>query len=135
LDQEAVRQARETGHVIVTEGCFDVAKLVEAGIRNTVATFGAHLAEEQIQRLKIIANRIGVWEFLLWYDRDRAGNEGQEKALEVLENEKTITATAFDWDISFPSPARGDVKIPEKIEDVCEFSVEQLRWLRTKELI
>ena len=32
LDDEAVCQARETRHRIVTEGGFDVAKLVEVGI-------------------------------------------------------------------------------------------------------
>jgi 5S rRNA maturation endonuclease (ribonuclease M5) len=135
LDEEAVRQARETGHVIVTEGSFDVAKLVEAGIRNTVATFGAHLAEAQIQRLELIADRTGVQEFLFWYDRDQAGKEGQKKALEVLKDAGKITAKAFEWDMAFPSPARGKVKIPEEIGDVCEFSVEQLRWLRDKEVI
>lgn len=57
MDKEAMRQARETGHVIVTEGCFDVAKLVEAGIRNVVATFGAHLAKEQNTRLKQIRDQ------------------------------------------------------------------------------
>jgi DNA primase len=135
LDQEAVRQARETGHVIVTEGCFDVAKLAEAGIRNTVATFGAHLAEEQVERLKQIADRVGVREFLIWYDRDRAGKEGQEKVVEALKDEETIAAKAFDWEMSFPSPARGDVKIPENIGDVCEFGVDQLQWLRAKKII
>jgi hypothetical protein len=135
LDNEAVRQAQQTGHVIVTEGCFDVAKLVEAGIRNAVATFGAHLAEEQVERLKQIADRIGVRAFLFWYDRDRAGKEGQEKALDAVLESETITGKAFDWGLSFPSPARGDVKIPEEIGDVCEFSVEQLRWMRTKEII
>jgi 5S rRNA maturation endonuclease (ribonuclease M5) len=135
LDKEAVRQAQETGHVIVTEGCFDVAKLVEAGVRNAVATFGAHLDEEQIVRLKQIADRVGVRDFLFWYDRDKAGKEGQEKALKALEDEEAITAKAFDWEMSFPSPIRGDVKIPGNIGDVCEFSVDQLRWLRMRKVI
>jgi 5S rRNA maturation endonuclease (ribonuclease M5) len=135
LDKEAVRQARETGHVIVTEGCFDVAKLVEAGVRNAVATFGVHLAEDQVKRLKQIAEKAGVREFLFWYDRDKAGNEGQEKALEILKGEEEITTKAFDWEMSFSSPIRGDVKIPENIGDVCEFSVEQLRWLRLRKVI
>jgi 5S rRNA maturation endonuclease (ribonuclease M5) len=135
LDKEAVRQAQETGHVIVTEGCFDVAKLVEAGVRNAVATFGAHLAEEQIERLKQIAEKTGVRNFLFWYDRDKAGKNGQEKVLEALETGETISAKAFDWEMSFPSPVRGDVKIPEGIGDVCEFSVDQLRWMRDKKII
>ena len=135
LDEEAIRQARETGRVIVTEGCFDVAKLVEAGIKNAVATFGWSLAEEQIRKLELIAEQTGVNTFLFWYDRDRAGARGHEKARELLSGSDQILSTVFDWEMGFPSPARGVVKIPGNIGDVGEFSVEQLRWLRDKKII
>lgn len=135
LDEEAVRQARETGHVIVTEGCFDVAKLVEAGIKNAVATFGWSLSEEQIPKLRLISERTGVNTFLFCFDRDTAGLRGLEKAREMLKDVDTILSSEFDWEMSFPSPVRGNVKIPEEIGDMCEFSVEQLRWLRDKGLI
>ena len=39
LDDQAILQAQQTGHIIVVEGCWDVAKLIEAGIFNVVATF------------------------------------------------------------------------------------------------
>jgi hypothetical protein len=100
-----------------------------------VATFGAHLAEEQVERLKQIADRIGVRAFLFWYDRDKTGDEGQNKVLVMLKNDEEITAKTFDWNMSFPSPTRGNVKIPETIGDVCEFSIEQLKWLRLRIVI
>ena len=134
LDPEAIEQATQTGKVLIVEGCFDVAKLIEADIRNVVAAFGSHLAEEQIPRLKLIKDRLGDIEFLVWFDRDKAGREGQEKALALLK-EQGIAANGFDWDISFPSRKRGSVKITEGIKDACEFSVEQLTWMRAKRII
>ena len=59
FDEEAILQAKETEHIIVAEGCFDVAKLVEAGIRNAVATFGWSLSEEQIPKLERSRKRPG----------------------------------------------------------------------------
>jgi hypothetical protein len=137
LDEEAVRQAKATGRVLVTEGCFDVAKLWDAEIRNAVATFGSRLYPGQLPRLDLIAERTGVQRFLLFYDRDRAGREGMERALELIKTERAgrYTAEAFDWDQSFPSPARGTVPIPEDITDAGEFAVAQLKWLREKGII
>ena len=37
--------------------------------------------------------------------------------------------------MTFPSPARGNVKLLGDIGNVCEFSVDQLRWLRGKGVI
>lgn len=134
LDPISVDQAIQTGKVLIVEGCFDVAKLIEADIRNVIATFGSHLAEEQLPRLKLIKDQLGDVEFLVWFDRDKAGREGQEKALELLK-EQGITASGFDWRTSFKSRNRGEVTIPDTIKDACDFSVEQLKWLRRKEIV
>jgi len=134
LDPEAIDQAVKSGKILIVEGCFDVAKLVEAGIKNVIATFGSYLAEEQIPRLKLIKEMLGDVSFLVWYDHDKAGSEGQEKALELLKTQE-LSASGFDWDISFPSAKRGSVKIPASIKDACEFSVEQLKWLRENKII
>lgn len=130
LDPEAREQAQAVGHWLVVEGCFDLAKLVESGIRNGVATFGAHLTEEQVGRLRELAKASGVRRFRFVYDRDEAGRHGQEAALTRLAPEEALQAEAFDWEQGFVSPRRGMVRIPGEIGDVAEFSVEQLQWLR-----
>ena len=152
LDNEAEAQIIETGHVLVVEGCFDVAKLYAAGIRNVVATFGAHLSAAQLRRLDLISEIHGVDHFIFFFDRDRAGRTGMEKALQVFTGAfRTIRelgypawvsdlvdglyAYAFDWDQTFESTSRGSLTIPATITDPCEFSVEQLQWLRTQALI
>jgi DNA primase len=106
--------------VVIVEGCFDAAKLVEAGTRNVVATFGARLYEDQLPRLKLIADRLGVRRFLVWFDRDRAGIEGQSAALSLLA-ETGFEGVGFDWGVRFAS-------ITDK-KDTCDFSVEELKEL------
>ncbi len=134
LDDRAREQATKTGHVLIVEGCFDVAKLIEAGIFNVVASFGAHLDKDQIPRLELIADQLKVDKFLVWYDRDKAGNEGQEKAIKLLQD-AGFEGMGFDWDVEFNSEKRGAVSITESVKDVCDFSVEQLGWLDTAPLI
>lgn len=129
LDPEAEAQTRATGWVVLTEGCFDVAKLVEAGIKNAVASFGAHLDEGQIPRLHIIAEKLGVSRVLVAYDRDQAGARGAANALALLQREG-FEGVAFDWEQRFRSPARDHIPIPGEIQDLGDFSPAQLRWLR-----
>jgi hypothetical protein len=50
LDMEACSQTGASGLILV-EGFFDVAKLVDAGCRNVGALMGAHISVEQIERL------------------------------------------------------------------------------------
>lgn len=135
LDPRAKDQVKQTGRLIVVEGCFDVAKLVEAGIYNVVASFGAHLSEEQVRRVKSVAQRLGVRETVVWYDRDSAGREGTKKALETLKD-KGCEASAF-WGLSGSRAARSLhlVKLPPLAKDPCEFSVEQLQDLREKGVV
>lgn len=134
LDRDAVKQAQETGKILVVEGCFDVAKLVEAGLKNAVASFGSQLLEEQVPRLQLIQESLRDIAFFVWYDRDKAGIEGQEKALELLK-ENGFDGLGFNWEISFSSKKQGTVKLPSQINDVCDFTVEQLRWLRERGVI
>ena len=129
LDKQAREQAEDTGNILVVEGCFDVAKLVEAGIHNVVATFGANFSEQQGEQLEFIRKQTGINHFLFWYDRDKAGAEGQKKALEILENHPSLRTSVFDWTMEFSSDVRPRIPIPASLTDVCEFSVEQLRWL------
>ena len=116
---------------MIVEGAFDVAKLVEAGIRNTVASFGAHLADTQLPRLELIGMHLGVRKVLLAYDRDRAGRDGEERARELLQT-AGFEVIGFDWEMTFPSPRRGAVGIPADITDVGKLTVEQVQWLRAR---
>lgn len=134
LEPAAIEQVKKTGRVLIVEGCFDVAKLFESGIRNAVATFGAHLYEGQLARLRQIMEELRGIAFLVWYDRDPAGREGQERALALLRG-NGIIATGFDWGRTFASSKRRSITFPETIKDPCDCSVAQLQWLREKGLI
>jgi len=135
LDLEAKRQATTTGHVLIVEGAFDVAKLYSAGIRNVVATFGAHLAAEQLPRCELLAEQLSIERFLLFYDRDQAGDDPEKQgfiqAADMLLG-RGFEVQLFDWTRTFPSPRRGEVAIPERIGDPCDFTAEQLAWLRAE---
>jgi len=135
LDPDAIAQAQATGRILLVEGGFDVARLVEAGILNVVASFGAHLDEDQLPRLRAIAKRTRVRQVRVWYDRDEAGGHGQQQAIERITRSGDLVADGFDWDVTFPSPARGEVGIPAALTDPGELSVEQLRFLRQQGLV
>ena len=135
LDPHAAAQAQASGQILLVEGCFDVAKLVEAGILNAGACFGAHLDEKQLPRLADIAASTGVTHVRLWFDRDAAGQRGQAQALALINGSGVLTASGFDWQVAFPSPVRGSVSLPEDLKDPGDFSPEQLQFLRAQRLI
>jgi Toprim domain len=127
LDEQARAQAKESGQVILVEGCLDVSKLVESGIKNTVATFGACLYESQLPRLKLLADELSIKTFMVWYDRDKAGIEGQKAALELLKT-SGFEGKGFNWGIRF------DSVIPT-VKDACDFTKEQLQRINRELLI
>jgi len=133
LDPEAQRQVQETGHIVLTEGPFDVAKAYEAGLRNVVASFGASLSESQVVSLKAMCEAHDVNSVLIAYDRDKTGINGSEKALvDIFEHGQN--ASAFNWNSTFSSRS-GPVTFPQTIQDLAGFDVQQLNWLRQKSLI
>ena len=131
LDTTAVRQAKETGQVLLVEGAFDVAKCIEAGIKNVVATFGAYLSEEQAEKLRDALARLGASTVQIFYDRNAAGQHATAEALALLRGQ-SIEATTFDWNQQF---GRRNIPISETIQDPSDFSVEQLKWLREQGLV
>jgi 5S rRNA maturation endonuclease (ribonuclease M5) len=133
LDEEAGRQARAFGLVLV-EGFFDVAKLVEAGCRNVCALMGAHITAEQIERLTWIRSRIGFARIVLFLDRDNAGRNGAIQAFERL-RQHNFEVSVFDWDQNTPAGVDGAEPIPDSIKDPADMSVEQLQRLRGQGLI
>lgn len=65
--------------IIVCEGIFDVWRWYEAGFKNVVCTFGAHVTDEQYRMLLRTGKDI-IWSF----DNDDAGNNATKKATELF---------------------------------------------------
>lgn len=135
LDGKAKEQARQTGRLLVVEGCFDVAKLVEAKIYNAVATFGAHLSDEQVSRIKLAMDRLGIKEVVLWYDKDKAGKDGAAKAIELLQQHGIAASVVWGKRDSRLSQATDAPKLPPLSKDPCDLSVDELQALRAGQVI
>ena len=136
LGAKALEQARAAGHILVVEGCFDVAKLHAAGVENVVALLGSQASERQLELLELMTEKIGVSRLRLFLDRDDAGRAGTGAVREALQNAAPhLTVESFDWEQSWASAQRAEVRIPDSIADPCDFSVGQLQWLRSEGLI
>ncbi|WP_435051690.1 IS21 family transposase, partial [Desulfoferrobacter suflitae] len=133
LDEEASRQTSALGLVLV-EGFFDVAKLVEAGCRNVGALMGAHISVEQIERLSWIRSRLRFPRIVLFLDRDQAGRDGARKVGERL-GCHNFEVALFDWDRTISWNGQGEDPIPTSIQDPADMTVEQLQWLRNRGII
>jgi hypothetical protein len=130
LDQEARRQAGQFG-LIVTEGFFDVAKLVEADCRNAVALMGSTISEEQAERLGWLRARVGFPRLVLFLDRDAAGQKQVRERLRRYD----LVVTVFDWNQTVSWNGREPERIPDSIQDPADLGVEQLRALRRQAIL
>jgi len=133
LDQEAGKQASKLGLILV-EGYFDVAKLVQAGCRNVGALMGTSISAEQIQRLLWIRNRLQFPYILLFLDRDKAGQQAAGKIQQQLERHK-LAVTVFDWNQKISVNGQSAELIPQSIQDPADITVDQLRALRRQGII
>ena len=86
LNNEAVLQTIATKAIVLVEGAFDVAKCVEAGIKNVVASFGARLSEAQAEKLKGTLAQLNAKEVHVFYDRDTAGQKAMTDAVQRLQD-------------------------------------------------
>lgn len=134
LDPEALAQVKSTGRIVLVEGCFDVAKCVEAGVKNVVASFGTSVSQAQIDKLHLLKEVLGAKEILVWFDRDKAGTEMQELLVDALQADR-LPARGFDWERKFRSDQRGKVSISGDIQDPCDLSMNQIQWLRANSAI
>ena len=132
-DPRALKQIEETGKLIVVEGCFDVAKILEAGIYNVVGIFGAFASDYQIELLKKQAEKLKIKNILFWMDNDKAGKTGLEKNLEGANDNNIFKG--FNWDQEFQSIKRGNVKIPLILKDPCMMTTKQIQWFRKNKII
>jgi len=133
LDEEACRQASTFGLVLV-EGFFDVAKLVEAGCRNVGALMGTHISAEQIERLTWILSRTRFSRVVLFLDRDQAGRDGAQQVGDQLRCHN-FEVSVFDWDRNMSWNDQAPELIPDSIQDPADMSVEQLQSLREQGII
>ena len=65
--------------VLIVEGVFDALSFVAAGVKNVVSTMGAHISEDQIDRLKM-SKKTPV----LAFDNDATGKAATVKAFSYL---------------------------------------------------
>ncbi|PCH75110.1 MAG: hypothetical protein COC12_01810, partial [Rhodobacteraceae bacterium] len=134
LHEEAAAQMAATGSIVLTEGPFDVAKAFEAGLRNVVGSFGASLSTTQASKLAELAKTFGVTEILLVFDRDMAGRDGAAKAADRLAD-MGLRPRIFDWSAPVATTTIGPVNIPLSINDLADFSTQQIAWLRQRQLL
>jgi len=130
LDNDAAHQIIKTKRIVLVEGAFDVAKCVEGGIKNVVASFGARLSMPQAEKLKDTLACLSAKTVVIFYDRDPAGQKASTDAVELL-RQIGVEAVAFDWEQTFANAK----PIPDAIQDPCDFNVAQLSWLRSQELV
>ena len=133
-DPEAKRQIQDTGYIVLTEGPFDVAKAYEAGLRNVVGSFGAHLSDPQVRALKNMCEHFEIDDVKVVYDRDTAGQKATVKAIKTIED-LSLKASAFDWCMSFTNKDKSPVVLPDKISDLAGFNPKQIVWLRNYVLL
>jgi 5S rRNA maturation endonuclease (ribonuclease M5) len=133
LDEEACRQANGFGLVLV-EGFFDVAKLVEASCRNVGALMGTHISSEQIERLKWMHFRIRFPRIVLFLDRDQAGRQGTRQVGQRLRSHN-FEVNVFNWDMNLSWNSQDPEPIPDSIQDPADMSVKQLQSLRKQGII
>jgi 5S rRNA maturation endonuclease (ribonuclease M5) len=133
LDEEARGQCEKFGLILV-EGFFDVAKLVQAGCRNVGALMGSSISTEQIERLSWIRNRLQLPCILLFLDRDKAGQQAAGKIQQQLEQHQ-LSVSVFDWHQKVSVNGQSPEPIPASIQDPADMTVDQLRTLRRQGII
>lgn len=133
MDHAAQEQVKEFGLILV-EGFFDVAALVEVGCLNVGALMGAHITAEQIDRLKFINAHVPVPRITLFLDRDDAGRQGTKRAALLLE-QSGFVVTTFDWDQVFTRRGLPPCRIGPHIKDPGDLSFTQIKWLRKQRMI
>lgn len=133
LDEEAKRQVNTFGLILV-EGFFDVAKLVEAGCRNVGALMGTAISVVQSQRLEWIRTLVRFPHILLFLDRDPAGRAATQQVLESLRR-RDLSVCVFDWDQRVSCNAQRAESIPDSIQDPADMPLELLRQLRRQGII
>ncbi|MCP4295083.1 MAG: toprim domain-containing protein [Proteobacteria bacterium] len=133
LETSAHQQIQQYG-VILVEGFFDVAALIGAGCLNVGALMGAQITEPQVERIKLLDSVVKIPKITRFLDRDAVGVSGTKKSIALLQK-NGFEVEQFDWDQLFDRADSIPVKIPVKIQDPGDMSLNQLRWLRQRGII
>lgn len=81
----------ERNTVVIVESAGNVWRLEACGIHNSVATFGAHLTNEQLKLL----NKSGALKIILLLDNDEAGTLATHQIQQMCENLYTIVCPKY----------------------------------------
>ena len=127
-DEMAMAQTCTRGRIILVEGCMDVARLVQSGQENCLASFGATLSEAQLSRLELLRQTLGISEVLLFFDRDDAGQKATETVRGML-RAANWQVQAFDWSAPLGQRQGHPIVIPDALTDPAELSEAQIQWL------
>jgi DNA primase len=73
---------RKEGHVVLMEGYLDVARAIECGVTEVVATCGTALTPGHARLLRRFSDRV-----ILNFDQDEAGQKAAHKSLDILLDE------------------------------------------------
>jgi transposase/5S rRNA maturation endonuclease (ribonuclease M5) len=133
LDEEARHQSEKFGLILV-EGYFDVAKLVQADCRNVGALMGSSISAEQIEKLLWIRKQLRFPFIQLFLDRDRSGQKAADKIQQKLSQHK-LPVTVFDWNQKVSVNGQAPEPIPASIQDPADMTVSQLHELRRDGII
>lgn len=128
-DEFAIQQAREAEFVLICETPLDVARCVEGGVLNAVASFVPALSEHQLEPLELIKQKTGAGKFLVIYNRQNI--EGQEQAVNLL-RQYGFQADGFNWEVQYRDRERGLIGISPDIERVSDFSQGQVAFVLEK---
>ncbi len=129
LDPEARGQVARHGLILV-EGFFDAAALIEAGFRNVAALMGSELTDPQVDRLAWIRSHIAIPGITLFFDNDSAGAAGTAKAEAKLRT-RGFRVDSFDWNQDIDASDRL-LTTGTAIKDPADLTSEQLIGLRSR---
>jgi DNA primase len=101
---KAKDKIKKTETCIITEGYFDVMRLVEKGYGNAVATMGTSLTKEHVDQLKRYAQEI-----ILLFDGDDAGYKAALKTLDVF-----LESNFFPYAVFLPKGDDPDTFLQQK---------------------
>ncbi|MCB1034161.1 MAG: toprim domain-containing protein [Acidobacteria bacterium] len=124
LDARYREDLRARRTLVLCEGPFDVAKLHEAGLFRSVATFGNHLTDSQLGLLQQAARQAPIEEVIVFFDRDQDGTEPNRRGALIAHQlllAAGFDARIFDWNLADPQAA-----------DPCELSVAEIQRLSSQ---